>query len=153
MALYLCKIYLLAAKIFNDIYMKTLKKKVMKYNKTLKKKLTKYFCDTKERDICCETDYNREEIIEEILTMYKKMFIAYENEYLEWIVNDIVFFVGIRIHLEEEKNMEGVKMWDYISSKTKKKTSELNTRTLLMELPLYYLLAFLGRTYLRFKSY
>jgi hypothetical protein len=132
--------------------MKTLKKNVMKYNKTLKKKLTKYFCDTKERDICCETDYNREEIIEEILTMYKKMFIAYENEYLEWIVNDIVFFVGIRIHLEEEKNMEGVKMLDYISSKTKKLT-EVNTRTLLMELPLYYILAFLGRTYLKFKNY
>ena len=132
--------------------MKTLKKNVMKYNKTLKKKLTKYFCDTKERDICCETDYNREEIIEEILTMYKKMFIAYPDEYLEWIVNDIVFFVGIRIHLEEEKNMEGVKMLDYISSKTKKLT-EVNTRTLLMELPLYYLLAFLGRTYLKFKNY
>jgi hypothetical protein len=131
--------------------MKTLKKKVMKYNKTLKKKLTKYFCDTKERDICCETDYNREEIIEEILTMYKKMFMGYPDEYLEWIVNDIVIFVGIRIHLEEEKNMEGVKMWDYISSKTKKLT-EVNTRTLLMELPLYYLLAFLGRTYLRFKK-
>jgi hypothetical protein len=132
--------------------MKTLKKKVVKYNKTLKKKLTKYFCDTKDKDICCETNYNREMIIAEITAMYKKMFIGYADEYLEWIDNDILFFVGIRFDLEKAKNAEGVKMWDYISAKTKK-TSEINTKTLLMELPLYYLLAFLGHTYLKFKSY
>jgi hypothetical protein len=45
-------------------------------------------------------------------------------------------------------------MWDYIAAKTKnKKLSEVIIKTLLMELPLYYLLAFLGNTYLKFKSY
>ena len=44
-------------------------------------------------------------------------------------------------------------MWDYISSKTiNKKLSEGLIRTLLMEMPLYYLLAFLGSTYLKFKN-
>jgi hypothetical protein len=134
--------------------MKTLKKKVVKYNKTLKKKLTKYFCETKDKDICCESNYNREMIVEEIIAMYKKMFIGYADEYLEWIDNDILFFVGIRVDLEKAKNKEGVKMWDYISAKTmKKKLSDVTIRTLLMELPLYYLLAFLGNTYLKFKSY
>ena len=75
--------------------MKTLNKKVVKYNKTLKKKLTNYFCETKDKDICCETNYNREMIIEEITAMYKKMFIGYTNEYLEWIDNDLLFFVGV----------------------------------------------------------
>ena len=130
--------------------MKSLTKKAVQYNKTLKKKLTKYFCETKEKDICCETDYNREDIIEEIMTMYKKKV----SQYLEGIANDIVVFVGYRMELENVKNKEGVKMWDYISSKTiNKKLSEVNIRTLLMELPLYYLLAFLGSTYLKLKNY
>jgi hypothetical protein len=129
--------------------MKTLTKKVDKYNKTLKKKLTKYFCETKDKDICCESNYDRHMIVEEIISMYKKK----DFKYLESIENDIVFFVGIRFDLEDAKNKEGVKMWDYIASKTmNKKLSEVLIRTLLMELPLYYLLAFLGTTYLKFQK-
>jgi hypothetical protein len=128
--------------------MKTLKKKV-KNNKTLKNKLTTYFCETKEKDICCESEYNRPMIVEEIISMYKKK----DYKYLESIENDIVFFVGFRIDLEKAKNKEGLKMWDYIAAKTKnKKLSEVIIKTLLMELPLYYLLAFLGITYLKFKD-
>ena len=101
--------------------MKTLKKKV-KINNTLKKKLTKYFCETKDKDICCESDYNRPMIVEEIISMYKKK----DYKYLESIENDIVFFVGIRFDLEDAKNKEGLKMWDYIAAKTKnKKLSEV----------------------------
>ena len=129
--------------------MKTLTKKVDKYNKTLKKKLTKYFCETKEKDICCETNYDRHMIVEEIISMYKKL----TSQYLETIENDILVFVGFRVDLEKAKNKEGLKIWDYISAKTiNKKLSEVLIRTLLMELPLYYLLAFLGTTYLKFKN-
>ena len=82
--------------------------------------------------------------------MYKKI----TSQYLEAIENDILFFVGYRVDLEKAKNMEGVKVWDYISSKTtNKKLSEVIIRKLLIELPLYYLLAFLGSTYLKFKNY
>ena len=130
--------------------MKSLTKKAVKYNKTLKNKLTKYFCETKDKDICCENEYNRQMIAEEIITMYKKI----TSQYLEAIENDILFFVGYRVDLEKAKNMEGVKVWDYISSKTtNKKLSEVIIRKLLIELPLYYLLAFLGSTYLKFKNY
>lgn len=129
--------------------MKTLNKKVVKYNKTLKKKLTNYFCETKDKDICCETNYNRKMIVEEIISMYKKK----DFNYLESVENDILFFVGIRDDLEKAKNEKGLKIWDYISSLTiNKKLSDVIIRTLLMELPLYYLLAFLGKTYLKFKG-
>ena len=129
--------------------MKTLTKKVDKYNKTLKKKLTKYFCETKEKDICCETNYDRHMIVEEIISMYKKL----TSQYLETIENDILVFVGVRVDLEKEKNKEGLKIWDYIFAQTiNKKLSEVLIKTLLMKLPLYYLLAFLGTTYLKFKN-
>ena len=129
--------------------MKTLTKKVDKFSKILKKKLTKYFCETKEKDICCETNYDRQMIAEEIISMYKKI----DSKYLESIENDILFFIGGRVDLEKAKNKEGVKIWDYISGKTiNKKLSEVLIRTLLIELPLYYLLAFLGTTYLKFKN-
>ena len=94
--------------------MKTLNKKVVKYNKTLKKKLTNYFCETKDKDICCETNYNRKMIVEEIISMYKKK----DFNYLESVENDILFFVGIRDDLEKAKNEKGLKIWDYISSLT-----------------------------------
>ena len=71
--------------------MKSLTKKVVKYNKTLKNNLTKYFCETKDKDICCETDYNRKDIIEEIISIYKNL----SSQYLETIENDILGFVGI----------------------------------------------------------
>ena len=132
--------------------MKTLNKKVIKHKNTLKNKITNYFCQTKEQDICCESEYNREQIISEIITIYKQRFVAYPNEYLEWIDNDILIFVGYRVYLEREKNVKGVKLCDLISSKNKKKLSESNIKGLLMDLPLYYLLAFLGNSYLKLKK-
>ena len=122
------------------------KKSIKKINKTLKKKITNYICDTKEKDICCESEYNREQIVGDILEMYKERFLAYENEYLEWICNDIFFFFGFNAVSEKVKNIKVEKMYDLIVSKTKK-ISETNTKKILMELPLYFLLAFLGRTY------
>ena len=108
--------------------MKTLHKKGEKTNKTLKKKNTKYFC---------------EQMVEEIMSMYKKMFIE-DDEYLEWIDKDLLFFIGIRENLEKVKGIKGIKMWNYLSSKSKKarKPSKLMTRLILMELPLSYLRQF-----------
>ena len=115
---------------------------------SLKKKISKYFCATKEQDICCEGDYNREEIAREIIKMYKGNL---TTESLESLDNDIYFFIGFRIDLVEANNKEGVKIWDLIGNQTKKFT-EITVKKLLMDLPLYYLLAFLGRTYMKFKK-
>lgn len=130
---------------------KTKKYNLKPKNTTLKKKITNYFCETKQQDICCESEYNRQEIIEEIMFLYKKMFNDYPDEYLEGIANDILIFVGYRNFLINDKNVKGVKLWDYISNKTNK-VSQANIRQLLIDLPLYYLLAFLGNSYLIFKK-
>ena len=121
-----------------------------KKNNTLKKKISQYFCETKEQDICCETDYNRKEIVEKIMTMYKEIFNNTEDNYLDWIDNDIVGFIGVRNFLQNDKNFKGVKMWNFLASKTKNKE---NIHQTLMELPLYYLLAFLGSTYLNYTNF
>ena len=134
--------------------MKTLHKKVSKTKntkKTLRKQITNYFCETKEQDICCESDYDRENIVSEILAIFKKKYVGYANEYLEWIANDIQIFIGYRVNLEKAKNIKGVKLWDLFEFKTKK-LSELNIKKLLMELPLYFLLAFLGSSYIKLKN-
>ena len=138
--------------------MKTLHTKVSKTKNTkttkntLKNKITKYFCETKEQDICCESDHNREKIVSEILALYKTRYVGYANEYLEWIDNDIVIFIGYRVNLEKDKNIKGVKLWDLIASKNKQHLSETNIKGLLMELPLYFLLAFLGNSYIKLKN-
>jgi hypothetical protein len=36
---------------------------------------TRYFCETKEQDICCKFDYNREEIVEKIMSIKKYLII------------------------------------------------------------------------------
>lgn len=130
--------------------MKNSQKNKQRKNNTLKKKITRYFCETKEQDICCESDYNREEIVEKIMSMYKEIFNNTVDDYLDWIDNDIVGFIGVRNFLQNDKNFKGVNMWNFLASKTKNKK---NIHKVLMELPLYYLLAFLGSTYLNYTNF
>ena len=121
----------------------------MKNNKKQTKKITRYFCETKEKDICCEDHYKREEIVEHIVSMYKEIYNNTGDNYLDWIDNDIVRFIGARILLANDKNKKGVKLWDFIDSTTKNK----DITNVLMELPLYYLLSFLGATYLMYVDF
>ena len=109
-------------------------------------KLTNYLNKKKNKDLCCEEDYNREEIILEIFTLY--------NNDLDAIDNDIVKFIGYKIDLVKEKDIEGIKLWDYISNyiSTKKSINKQKIEKLMLKLPLYYLLSFLGNAYMFNKN-
>ena len=106
----------------------------------------------KKGDICCEEDYNRDEIINQIFKVYNDMF---KDDYLEYIDNDIMLFIGYYIDLQNNNDTEGMGIWKYIYSqipKTDNKTQdENNIKTLLKSLPLFYLLSFLGSAHYKQK--
>lgn len=57
---------------------------------------------------------------------------------------------------EDKKDTVGVKLWDEMAKTNRDPNGMLNkdnTTTMLVDLPLYYLLSFLGSSYLKLKSY
>jgi len=112
--------------------------------KTLKTKINDYIY---KHDICCEKEINRKILIRMITEHYKKM--CQNNnepeEYLNWIANDLVKFIGYRNSLEKE-NKAGLELWDEIDKQTteNKKSSEKKIRDFLENVPYFFLLAFLG---------
>jgi hypothetical protein len=125
----------------------TTKKIQKKKTTTLKNKINKHIF--KNGDICCESNVKRPIIIELIFNNYMnvdKIKGSYKDEYLDWINNDLLFFIGSTSDLMDKKDKDGLqlsKLLDNKMLKDKKTNRELITK-LLMELPLYYLLAFLG---------
>jgi len=118
-------------------------------NKTLKNRIHKYIF--KKKDICCEKDIDREIVINKIFEKYKKIAENfYEGElYLDYINNDLLTFIGYFIELK--KNSEGSKLWIDLDKRMYKDNNpstkildEQNIKSLLHELPLYYVLSFLG---------
>lgn len=108
----------------------------------------------KKGDICCEKDYSREIIINEIIELYKEINTLLNEKgttYLDHADNDIVKFIGYLSTLKENKNTTGSSLWITISNRIRKdkKLNEENFIALLNEVPLYYLLAFLGQSYHR----
>ena len=69
-----------------------------------------------------------------------------ENDYLSYLNNDIVVFIGYKIDLEKNKDIEGVKLWNTLDRKMykNKKLNLAKIKLLLNELPLFYLLSLLG---------
>lgn len=122
------------------------KNRKFKNSKTLKKRINKYIC--RKEDICCEEDFDRDLIIEQIFKIYKQLY-SREDEYLDWLNNDIVKFIGYKMDLESKKDVEGVQIWDDISNTMmqNKRVSLRNTILLLKNIPLYFLLSFLGVAY------
>ena len=115
-----------------------------KKSKTLKTRINDYVY---KNDICCEKEIKRPLVIQMIVDHYKK---KCENdnepeEYLNWLTNDLVKFIGYRNTLAKE-NKEGVELWDEIDKQTteNKKSNMGKIVTFLEDAPLYFLLAFLG---------
>jgi hypothetical protein len=79
--------------------------------------------------------------------MYEK------DEYLSHIGNDLLKLIGYKIDLETKNDNEGVRLWNKIKSKiTLNKTSNKEKMIeVLNEVPLYYLLSFLGYAYYKYK--
>jgi hypothetical protein len=125
-----------------------------KNRKTLKNQITKYVC--KKQDICCEENIDRTIAINQIFDLYTEIaeFFFEKDEYLSYLSNDIVGFIGYKIDLKKNKDYEGVKLWNLINQKTYKNTTidKEEITKLLNEAPLYILLSFLGYAYYKYKS-
>jgi hypothetical protein len=128
----------------------------MNKKKTLKNKIHKYI--SKKQDICCENDIDRKIIIEQIIQKYKSICkkINEPDEYLNYINNDIVKFIGYLVDLKKNKDNEGVKLWNELDKKMfqNKNVNEKKIEKLLQDVPLYFLLSFLGyASYKEVKSF
>ena len=114
-------------------------KKIQKF----KKKISSYIL--KKGDICCEDDFDRKKLIDQIFNVYNEIS---PTDYLDTINNDIILFVGYFIDLKKSNDKTGMNLWKEMNEQmplTKnKKQDEKNIRELLVSLPLFYLLSFLG---------
>jgi hypothetical protein len=129
--------------------MKT-RKKIIKTK--LNKRIHEYIY--KQGDICCEEDYDRNVIIKEIIELYKEITTILNEKgviYLEHVDNDITKFINYLSSLESNNNKEGIYLFNSLGKRLKKdkKFNEEEMIKLLHEVPLYYLLAFLGQVYHR----
>jgi len=107
-----------------------------------------------EKDICCEKDFNRDIIIQMIMDNYKKYASNYDyennNEYLNFISNDLVIFIGYKGELVNDKN--GAALWDELDKELGgRKTNWDDIKKVLREVPLSFLLAFLGASAYKLK--
>lgn len=68
------------------------------------------------------------------------------TEYLNMINNDLIKFIGYYVDLEKAKDREGMRLWRELDERmlVKKEVSEKKVEQLLQEVPLYFLLSFLG---------
>ena len=118
----------------------------MNKKKTLKNKIHKYI--SKKQDICCENDIDRKIIVEQIIEKYKIICnnMNEPNEYLNYINNDLVKFIGYLVDLKKNKDNEGTKLWNEIDKQMYKNklVNEKKIENLLQDVPLYFLLSFLG---------
>jgi hypothetical protein len=114
---------------------------MFKGKKTLKKRIHKYISN--KQDICCETDIKRNLAIQQIFDKYKKMD---NTEYLNMINNDLIKFIGYYVDLEKAKDREGMRLWRELDKRMfeKKEVNEKKVEQLLQDVPLYFLLSFLG---------
>jgi hypothetical protein len=123
------------------------RRNIKKNNITLKHKINKQIF--KNGDICCESNVKRPIIVDLIFNNYMdvdKIRGSYKDEYLDWIHNDLLFFIGPTVDLMKNNDKYGLylsKLLEKMTLKNNKTDRELIAK-LLMELPLYYLLAFLG---------
>lgn len=119
----------------------------MDRKRTLKRKIQQYI--SRKQDICCERDFDRSRIIQQIINKYKKIHKngkPYGEPYINYLNNDLLIFIGYKFELVKNKDMEGVQLWDEINQRmyANQMLSEEMVVRLLHEVPLYYLLAFLG---------
>ena len=124
---------------------------------TLKKRILNYYKNKPVPDICCEKDYKREVLIGQIFTLYialEKMMNTVGDElgYLDSLYNDLFFFLSPENMSEEDKESETISKILTKHMIKGDKVSKNGIIFVLTNVPLYYLLAFLGRTYSTYKK-
>ena len=130
--------------------------------KGLKQRMLNYYRSKTIPDLCCEKDYNREVLIGQLFTLYEamsKMSAALGDDlgYLDSLYNDIFFFLSTGSYKIEDKESEAISqiMTKHMIKKDAngvEKVSKNGVIFVLTNVPLYYLLAFLGRTYSTYKK-
>jgi hypothetical protein len=108
------------------------------------------------QDICCEEYIDREVMIRQIFELYKEIckFMGEPHEYLNWINNDLLIFIGYQITLKKNNDKEGLHLWSELDQRMmrNKKVDRVKVELLLEEIPLYLLMSFLGYAYYKKKS-
>ena len=101
-----------------------------------------------------QTNFDRVKIINMIIDNYKEYVsnnydYTNPNEYLNFITNDLVVFIGYKVDLvKNDKN--GAALWDELDKEINGKNLEVIKKAL-NELPLSFLLAFLGSSVYKLK--
>ena len=119
--------------------------------KTLKNEINRHIF--KKKDICCEGNIDRNQAIDQIINLYKGE--SKTDKYLDRINNDLVLFIGYGIDLHKNKNINGVTLHSKLNKLMyvtdvigRNGTLSLdNIKLILHNVPLYYLLSFLGYAY------
>jgi len=114
---------------------------MLKGKRTLKKRIHKYISN--KPDICCESDIDRAVAIDQLFEKYKNID---GEEYLNSINNDVLKFIGYYVDLKKNKDREGMRLWNTIDKNSFDNgvVTEQKMVVLLNEVPLYFLLSFLG---------
>ena len=141
---------------------KTKNKNKNSTRKVLKQRMLNYYKNKPIPDLCCEKDYNREVLIGQLFTLYEamsKMSAALGDDlgYLDSLYNDIFFFLSTGSYKIEDKESDAISqiMTKHMIKKYAngvEKVSKNGVIFVLTNVPLYYLLAFLGRTYSTYKK-
>ena len=98
-------------------------------------------------DVGFKNDVDRKIIIDMINNTYISMY--GEDEYLDWLNNDILKIIGYLNELKDKKDKKGVNLWDMLDKKmlSDKKTDKDKIDGILNSLPLVILTSFLGYTF------
>lgn len=112
----------------------------------LTRKIHKYF--SKKGDICCKEDIDTARVIDEIFEKYKSISkkMIESEQYLEYINNDLLKFIGYTFELKKNNDHDGVKLTTEMNKRMyeNNRLSEKQIKLLLQDIPLYILLSFLG---------
>lgn len=109
----------------------------------------RYF--SRRQDICCEENINRQVVIQHLFELYVGIS-GNENKAMDEMHEDFLKFVGYKAN--DKKNYQGMRLHKQMNNETRKK-GELDREAFieaLKEVPLYYLLSFLGYAYYRNKQ-
>jgi hypothetical protein len=111
--------------------------KTKKVAKSLSSKINKLMY--KRGDICCTEDIDRETAITFLLNKY-------END-LASLANDIPILLGYKVNMDKNNDKLGSKLWELMDNRLYKNDEPNlnNIIKLLNDVPLYYLLALIGK--------
>jgi len=125
-----------------------IRKKFLSKRKTLRKNIHTYI--SKKKDICCEEDVDRDIVIDSLFKLYSNS----KDDALETLHNDFCKFIGYKNNLKSARDQQGLDLWNQIDKSGYKdnKINEEEVKKALHEVPLYFLLSFLGYGYYKFKE-